>query len=273
METGGEIPPLAFGTWQIPDGDPVIECVGWALEAGYRHIDTAQRYANETGVGEAIAQSGLPREQVFVTTKFDPMAGDPVEQAERSLERLGVERIDLYLVHWPLDEPLRAWPGMVRAKERGLARSIGVSNFSADELADVCAGTDDPPIVNQVQLSPFEYRRALLEACARLAVMPAAWSPLTRGAELEHPVVGEIARACGRTPAQALLRWGLQRGLIVIPKSANRERIRENAAIFDFSLSAEQMASLDALDRTGGTGRAQERRSVLGRLVARARRG
>jgi 2,5-diketo-D-gluconate reductase A len=266
-----EIPSLAFGTWQIPDGRPTAECVGWAFEAGYRHIDTAQRYANEDGVGAALAESGIPRDEVFITTKFDPAFADPVEEAERSLEQLGTGYIDLYLVHWPPGEPLRHWPGMVRAKERGLARAIGVSNYGARELEAVCASTDDPPVINQVQLSPFQYRRALLDACRRLNVAVAAYSPLTRGRRLDHRVVGEIARRHDRSAAQVLLRWGVQHGWIVIPKSAHRERIRENAEIFDFSLGAEEMTALGALDRTGGTDRAVDRQSILRRLVSRLR--
>ena len=273
MASGVDIPPLAFGTWQIPDGEPVANCVGWALETGYRHVDTAQRYANEGGVGTALAASATPRDEIFVTTKFDPACADPVAEAERSLERLGLDHIDLYLVHWPAGDPLRHWPGMVRAKERGLTRAVGVSNYSADELKAVCSSTAGPPAVNQIQLSPFHHRRGLLDACARHGVAPAAWSPLTRGEDLGHPAVVDVARGAGRTPAQVLLRWGIQHDLIVIPKSSNRERIRENSEIFDFSLSDDQMTALDALDRTGGTDRARERQSLLRRLAARARPG
>jgi len=266
---GTEIPPLAFGTWQIPDGAPAIECVGWALDAGYRHIDTAQRYANEAGVGRAIAAGGIPREEVFVTTKFDPAFADPVQEAERSLEQLGTGHIDLYLVHWPLGKPARHWPRMVEARERGLARMIGVSNYSAAELEEVCSPAGHRPAVNQISLSPFHYRRALLAACERLGVAVAAHSPLTHGRMLGDPAVAEIARARGVSTAQVLLRWGIQRGAIVVPKSAHRERIRENARIFDFALSDDQMRRLDALDRTGGTDRAVDRSSLLRRIVSR----
>ena len=266
-----EIPRLAFGTWKIPEGEPAAECVGWALEAGYRHVDTAQRYANENGVGMALARSDIPREKVFVTTKCDPAFADPVAEAERSLERLGTGWIDLYLVHWPQGEPLRHWPGMVRAKERGLARAIGVSNYGAGELESLCASTDEPPAVNQVEINPFRYRRALIDACARLGVTAAAWGPLTHGRDLGHPDVAEVAAASGRTPAQVLLRWGIQHGLVVVTKSESRERIAENARIFDFELSVVQMATLDALDTTGGTDRAVERRSLLRRAVSRLR--
>src|ERR1044072_2608219 len=154
---------LAFGTWQILDGPPAAEAVGWALEAGYRHVDTAQRYENESGLGGAIAEGSTPREELFVTTKSAPALDDPVAEAERSLERLGTGHIDLYLVHWPMGDPLRHWAGIGCAQERGVARAIGVSNYGAGELEAVCASTDEPPAVNQVQFSPFQYRRALLE--------------------------------------------------------------------------------------------------------------
>ena len=268
---GTEIPALAFGTWQIPDGAPTVVCVGWALEAGYRHIDTAQRYANEAGVGRAIAASGIPREEVFITTKFDPAFADPVEEAERSLEQLGAGHIDLYLVHWPLGEPARHWPRMLEARERGLVRMVGVSNYSAAELEEVCGRTGHRPAVNQISLSPFQYRRALLAACGRLGVGVAAHSPLTHGRMLGDPAVAELARDRGLSPAQVLLRWGIQRGAIVIPKSAHRDRVRENARIFDFELSEDEMHRLDALDRTGGTDRAVDRDSPLRRIVNRLR--
>lgn len=255
---GVELPVLGFGTWLIPDGDETQRAVETALQAGYRHLDTAQGYGNEASVGRALAAGGLAPDEVFLTTKFNPRLGDPVAAAERSLERLGVDRLDLYLVHNPQGGPTRAWPGMQRALERGLTRAIGVSNFDAGELMAVCDAADSPPAVNQIQLSPFEHRRALLERCESRGVVVEAWSPLTHGRELAHPAVGEVARATGRTPAQVLLRWGIQHEAVVIPKSTNPEHIAENARIFDFRLSDEQMATLDALDRTGGTDRAVE---------------
>jgi len=207
-----ELPALGFGTWLLPDGEPTHRAVGWALEAGYRHIDTAQGYGNEASVGRALIDSGVEREKVFITTKFNPGARDAEEEAKRSLDRLGVERLDLYLVHWPQGGARRAWPGMERALERGLSRAIGVSNFDARELADVCAAARHRPAVNQVQLSPFAHRRALIAACDRLGVALEAYSPLTHGEDLEHPVVSEVAGRAGRTSAQVLLRWGIQRG-------------------------------------------------------------
>ena len=273
-----DLPALGFGTWLIPDGDPVRMAVGAALEAGYRHIDTAQGYGNEAGVGRALADSGLARDDVFITTKFNPGARDAEEEAKRSLERLGVERVDLYLVHWPLGGPTRAWPGMERALEAGLTRAVGVSNFDANELDTVSKGTRTPPVVNQIQLTPFHHRRALVDACASHGVAVEAYSPLTRGEDLGHPVVRDLAGRYQRTPAQVLLRWGIQRGFVVIPKSVTPERIAGNARIFDFALDEDAMAALDALDRTGGTWRAREdkwwtlRARVASRLSGLGRR-
>jgi diketogulonate reductase-like aldo/keto reductase len=234
--------------------------VRWALEAGYRHIDTAQAYGNETSVGRALRDSGLPREDVFVTTKFHPGRKDPEAEAQRSLERLGVDSVDLYIIHWPAGGPTWAWDGMQGARERGYARSIGVSNFSVAELDELLAVAATQPAVNQVQFSPFEYRRALLEACERRQVAVEAYSPLGTGRHLGDRTVAEIADRLGRTPAQVLIRWCLQRDLVVLPKSTHRERIEENAQVFDFTLPDDAMAALDTLDGTAGTDLALERK-------------
>jgi diketogulonate reductase-like aldo/keto reductase len=259
LADGTEIPLLGLGVWQAPNGPECENAVRWALELGYRHIDTAQAYDNEESVGRALRDSGVPREDVFITTKFYPGHEDPDAEAQRSLERLGVEQVDLYIIHWPQGGPTWAWPGMERAKASGAARSIGVSNFSASELAELMSVADTPPVVNQVQFSPFKYRRKLLEACEESGVTLEAYSPLGTGRHLSDPRVREIAERVGRTPAQVLVRWCLQRDLVVIPKSTHRERIDENARVFDFTLSAENMAALDALDETGGTDGAHER--------------
>jgi diketogulonate reductase-like aldo/keto reductase len=258
LADGNEIPLLGLGVWQIPEGRECEDAVRWALEAGYRHIDTAQAYGNERSVGRALRDSGVPREDVFITTKFYPGADDAGAEIERSLERLGVESVDLYIVHWPQGGPTRAWDGMQRAHERGHARSIGVSNYSAAELDELLAVADTPPVVNQVQFSPFEYRRRLLEACEQRGVVVEAYSPLGTGRHLGDATVSGIAERLGRTPAQVLIRWCLQRDLVVLPKSTHRERIEQNAQVFDFALSAQDMAALDALDGTGGTDRARE---------------
>jgi diketogulonate reductase-like aldo/keto reductase len=260
LADGNEIPLLGLGVWQVPDGPECEDAVRWALEAGYRHIDTAQAYGNERSVGRAIRDSGVPREDVFITTKFHPGRKDPAAEAQRSLERLGVDTLDLYIIHWPQGGPTWAWEGMQRAREEGYARSIGVSNFSVDDIDAVLAVADAPPTVNQVQFSPFEYRRRLLDACEQRGVAIEAYSPLGTGRHLDDEVVGRIAQRLGRTPAQVLVRWSIQYELIVLPKSTHRERIEENAQIFDFSLSDEDMAALDALDQTGATDAARESR-------------
>jgi diketogulonate reductase-like aldo/keto reductase len=260
LRDGNELPLLGLGVWQVRSGRETENAVRWALELGYRHIDTAQAYGNEESVGKALRDSGLPRDEVFIATKFYPGSKDPEVEAEQSLRRLGIDQVDLYLVHWPRGGPTWAWPGMERANERGLARSIGVSNFDADELDNVLAEARVPPVVNQVQFSPFKYRRVLLEACAQRDVVLEAYSPLTTGRNLGDDRLAQIAERNGRTPAQVVLRWAVQRGIPVIPKSTRRERIKENAQIFDFILSDADMQALDALDETGGTGRALERK-------------
>lgn len=253
LADGKRIPRLGLGVWQIPNGTECVRAVRWALELGYRHIDTAQIYGNEESVGRALRESGLPRDQVFVTTKFNPQRNDPAAEAEHSLRRLGVDYVDLYIVHWPQGGATWAWPGMERARQLGYARSIGVSNFGVDELEQVMAVATIAPVVDQVQFSPFEYRRALLDACLQRNVAVEAYSPLGTGRYLSSEAVQRIAASAGRTPAQVLLRWGLQHDLIVLAKSTHRERIEENAQIFDFTLSGQDVAALEALDRTGGT--------------------
>lgn len=259
LADGNELPLLGLGVWQVPDGPACENAVRYALDLGYRHIDTAQAYGNEESVGRALRDSGVPREDVFITTKFHPGGKDPVADAADSLRKLGVDQVDLYLVHWPKGGPLRAWPGMQRAQERGLTRSIGVSNFSAADLDKVTAAGGAAPVANQVQFSAVEYRRGLLEACRRHDIVLEAYSPLGTGKHLKNKTVAEIAGRAGRTPAQVLLRWCLQHGAPIIPKSTHRERIEENAQVFDFTLSGEDMAALDGLDSTRGTDRARER--------------
>jgi diketogulonate reductase-like aldo/keto reductase len=254
-----EIPLLGLGIWQVRNGPECENAVRWALELGYRHLDTAQAYGNEQSVGRALRDSGVPREEVFITTKFYPAREDAEAEAQRSLERLGVDQVDLYIIHWPQGGPTWAWPGMERAHERGYARSIGVSNYSVSELDELMSVAQTPPVVNQVQFSPFTYRRKLLEACEERKVTLEAYSPLGTGRYLSDERVRQIAERVGRTPAQVLLRWCLQRDLVVITKSTHRDRIEENAQIFDLRLSDEDMAALDALDETGGTERALER--------------
>lgn len=259
LADGTSIPLLGLGVWQVPNGPECVDAVSAALELGYRHVDTAQAYENEESVGEGIRRSGVPREEVYITTKFFPRQGrDPVVEAARSCERLGVDAVDLYLVHWPQGGPTWMWPGMERARELGHARSIGVSNYGVAELDELSAEASVQPVVDQIRFNPFDDRRRLLEHAGERGIAIEAYSPLGTGRHLGDPTVGAIAERLGRTPAQVLIRWCLQRGTIVLPKSTHRERIEENAQVFDFELSDQDMAELDALDQTGGAAAALE---------------
>jgi diketogulonate reductase-like aldo/keto reductase len=260
LSDGNEMPVLGLGGWQVPDGPECENAVRWALELGYRHIDTAQAYGNEGSVGRALKDSGVPRQEVFITTKFQPRRSDPKAEIQRSLERLGVDQVDLYIIHWPAQGATRAWPGMVRSQESGYARSIGVSNYNATQIEELLAHTDRPPVVNQVQFSAFEFRRELLDTCTSHQIALVSYSSLGTGRHLADPTVQEIAGRHSRTPAQVLLRWCLQHETIIIPKSTHRERIEENAKLFDFELTDDEMSALDALDRTHGTAEARERK-------------
>ena len=257
LADGNVMPLLGLGVWQVDDGREGVDAVRSALELGYRHVDTAQAYGNEQSVGEGLRESGVPREEVFVTTKFFPRRDDPAAELEGSLRRLGLDYVDLYIIHWPAGGPLWAWPGMERARELGHTRSIGVSNFDVGEIDAVIAHAEQRPVVNQVQFNPFAYRRRLLEACRAKGITLEAYSPFGTGRHLDDPTVAAVAVAHGRTPAQVLLRWGIQHGVPQIPKSTHRERIAENAQIFDFELTDAEMRALDGLDETGGTEQAR----------------
>ena len=260
LADGNQMPMLGLGVWQVPNGAECVNAVRWALDEGYRHIDTAQAYGNEESVGKALRGSGVPRDEVFITTKFYPGHKDPVAEAQRSLTRLGVDQVNLYLVHWPQGGATWAWPGMERARELGYARSVGVSNFSVNQLDEVIAAGTIQPAVNQVQFSAPAYRRGLLDACRQRGVALEAYSPLGTGRHLSNETVMRVAKRVGRAPAQVLLRWCVQREVPVITKSTNHERIGENAQIYDFALSSEDLVELDALDQTNGTDVALERK-------------
>ena len=270
LADGTELPMLGLGVWQVPNGPECVNAVRSALELGYRHIDTAQAYGNEQSVGQGLRESGVPREEVFITTKFYPARKDPAAEAERSLARLDVDHVDLYIIHWPQGGPTWAWPGMERARELGYTRSIGVSNFDVGELRQVMGVASVPPAVDQIQFSPFEYRRGLLEACEEAGVALEAYSPLGTGRHLSDDTVTRVADRVGRTPAQVLLCWCLQHEIPVIPKSTHRERIEENARLFDFSLSEEDMEALDAL-RLGRQSFASDHAPVLVSVMRNAR--
>ena len=255
---GVRMPVLGLGVWQIPDGSEAQQAVEWGLEAGYRHVDTASLYKNERSVGAALKHSGVAREQVFVTTKLMPARLDVPRELELSLERLGLDYVDQYLIHWPMPAVVsRQWRALESLHEAGLARSIGVSNFGVRRLQSLVRRAAHVPAVDQVQLSPFHYRRRLVDTCREQGIVPVAYSPLERGKELAHPTVVALAARMERTPAQVMLRWAVQRDAVVIPKSTHEERIRSNAQIFDFELDADAMQTLDGLDQTGGTGRAR----------------
>jgi diketogulonate reductase-like aldo/keto reductase len=258
LADGHEIPTLALGVWQTPEGTQTKDAVRWALELGYRHVDTAQGYGNEQSVGEGFRQSGLDRDDVFITTKFHPGSRDPVREIEASLQRLRLEYVDLYLVHWPQGGATWAWPGMERAQGLGYARSIGVSNFDVNELEQVFAIASSPPVANQINLNPFSYRSQLVEENRRRNLATEAYSPLGTGRHLNNPRVEVIADRVGRSASQVLIRWGLQHHFVVLPKSAHRERIAENAGALDFSLSDAEMLELDELDGGSRPGAALE---------------
>jgi diketogulonate reductase-like aldo/keto reductase len=257
---GGEaIPQLGFGVFQIPPGDATRAAVAAALDVGYRHVDTAAVYRNESDVGAAIRASGLPSGSVWVTTKLanaDQGTATARRAFEASLERLGFDAVDLYLLHWPHERRLESWRVLEELHAEGLARSIGVSNFLVRHLDELLANASIPPAVNQIELSPFLHstREDILRRCAEEGIAVEAYSPLTKGRRLHDATVGAVAAEVGRTPAQVLIRWSLQKGFVVLPRSSSSARIAENAAVFDFSLGDGQMARLDALDEGLTTG-------------------
>ena len=258
LSDGHELPMLGLGVWQTPPGPICVDAVRAAVDAGYRHIDTAQGYENEESVGIGLRESGVPRDEVYVTTKFFPTREDPFAELETSLELLGLDQVDLYLVHWPAGGAVWAWPAMERAREQGLTKSIGISNFDTTEIGELLRIAAAPPVVNQVQFNPFAYRKALLEMCEENGIVLEAYSSLGTGNHLDDPVVAQVAERVGRTPAQVLLRWAIELGVPVLPKSTHQARIVENAQLFDFALSEDDMRELAALDRTGGTAAASE---------------
>ena len=254
LHDGIEIPQLGFGVFQVPP-EETQSVVEQALEAGYRHIDTAAAYRNEEGVGRALAASGLPREEVFVTTKlWNAQQGfdSTIAAFEASLERLGLDHVDLYLIHWPVpseDRFVDTWRAFERIHEEEGARTIGVSNFRIEDLERLAADTVTRPAVNQIELHPRHQQAELRAWHERHDIATEAWSPLAQGELLDEPVIAEIAERHGKTPAQAILRWHLQLGNVVIPKSVTPERIRENIEIFDFELGDAEMAEFERLDR------------------------
>lgn len=251
LNHGGELPMVGSGTWQL-DEATAERAVATALQAGYRGVDTAAGYGNERGVGRAVRTSGLPREEVFVTTKVVDREGyrHTVDSCRASLERLDLEWIDLYLIHWPFDAvAAETWRALEDLLEEGLVRAIGVSNYSAARLERLTATARVVPAVNQVELHPFLAQNDLRRYCADRGIAVQSWSPLMQGGELlRNPVVERIAAAHGKSAAQVVLRWHVQHGLCVIPRSTSAAHIRANADLFGFELGADEMRRLDGLN-------------------------
>ncbi|RFU20102.1 aldo/keto reductase [Geodermatophilus marinus] len=260
LNNGVEIPQLGFGVYQVPPED-TAEAVGAALEIGYRHIDTAEMYGNEKGVGEAIARSGIDRGEVFVTSKLNNgfhRRADALRAFDQTLADLGTDHLDLFLVHWPLPtidvDYVETWKAMEEIYASGRCRAIGVSNFQPHHLRRLFAETEVRPAVNQIEVHPYLANDEARTFGAEHEIVTEAWSPIAQGKVLDDPAITEVARAVGRTPAQVVLRWHVQRGDVVFPKSVTRSRMEENFALFDFELDEGQMATLTALDRGERTG-------------------
>ncbi len=261
LNDGHSIPQLGFGVFQVPPPETEATVLA-AIDAGYRHIDTAQMYGNEAGVGAAVRTSGLGRDDVYITSKLNNgfhRPDDARRSFDRSLEALGMEYVDLFLIHWPLPtlydgDFVSTWQTLIEFRNEGRARSIGVSNFHPDHLARLRAETDVIPAVNQIEVHPQLTNEAARAASLAQGTLVEAWSPIGRGRILDDPDLLAIAARAGRTVAQTILRWHLQRGDIIFPKSMHPERMRENIAIFDFTLSDDDMAAISAFDR-GEAGR------------------
>jgi 2,5-diketo-D-gluconate reductase A len=256
LNDGHTIPQLGFGVFQIPPGH-TVDAVTEALEVGYRHIDTAEMYGNEREVGEAVRQSGLDRGEVFVTSKLNNSFHRPDDARrafERTLSELGFDYVDLFLIHWPLPtlydgDFVSTWRTLEEFRDDGRSRSIGVSNFQVEHLERLAAETDAAPAVNQIELHPYFQNEEVRGYDAEHGIATEAWSPIAQGECLDDHAIEKIAGRHGRTPAQVVLHWHIQRGNIVFPKSATPERIRENFEVFDFELDAGDVEAIEALDR------------------------
>ena len=260
LRNGVEIPVIGFGTWQTPDGDVAESSVRTAIEAGYRHIDTASEYHNETSVGRGIRSSGIPREQLFITTKLwnaDHGYESTLKAFDLSMKRLGLDYCDLYLIHWPNPVMFRdcwqqknaeSWKAMEKLLEEGRIRAIGISNFLPHHIDALFKTANIMPAVEQMKLNPTLLQKEVQEYCEKLGMVVEAYSPLGTGKVLSLPEISEIAAAHSKSTAQVCVRWSLQKGFLPLPKSVTPERIRSNAEVFDFELSDAEMARLDALD-------------------------
>ena len=260
LARGLPMPVIGLGVWQAADGEEVKQAIAWALQTGYRLIDTAKIYGNEEGVGSAITEASVSREDIFLTTKLwntDQGYESALHAIDQSLARLKQEYVDLYLVHWPSEDKntrQESWKAMEEIRAAGKAKAVGVSNYTIEHLEEMKNYTNIMPEVNQVEFHPFKYDARLLNYCREHNIVLEAYSPLARGLKLHDPRIGAIAGKYGKTNAQVLIRWSLQHGCVVIPKSVHKERIQENLDVFDFELALEDMDALDALN---------ENRSVL----------
>ena len=259
MNEGRSIPVIGFGVWQVPD-DVVVDATLKALEVGYRHIDTAYLYLNERGVGEALRRSGLDRDDIFVTTKVwntDHGYDETLRAFDKSTGLLGIDEVDLYLIHWPTparDIYLDSWRALIRLREEGRARSIGVSNFHEAHLRKIIDETGVIPAINQIELHPWLPQAHMRDIDARLGIKTEAWSPLGSGRLIDDPVIAEVAAKHGKSPAQVMVRWSIQLGNIVLPKSVTPERIEQNIDVFDFVLDDADMAAIATLESGRRTG-------------------
>lgn len=252
LNNGVGIPAIGLGVFQAEPGDETRDAVSHALEMGYRHVDTARVYRNERSVGEALRESGVPRAEVFVTTKLwnrDQGFEQALAACDASLNRLGLDYVDLYLIHWPVEElRVESWRALERLYDEGKCRAIGVSNYTVRHLEELFGECEVVPAVNQVEFSPFTYQAELLDYCRGHGIQLEAYSPLTKGLKLDDPYLKEIASSYDRTPAQLLLRWCLELQVVTIPKSVTPARIEENARVFDFEITAGDMHGLNSLD-------------------------
>jgi methylglyoxal/glyoxal reductase len=252
LNNGVEIPRLGLGVYQTPIGETTLRAVKYALKIGYRHIDTAWLYGNEGDVGRAVLESGIPRDEVFITTKLwnnDQGYDSTLMACERSLRRLGLSHVDLYLIHWPVDGMGKdTWKAMIQLLRAGKAKAIGVSNYDIFQVKEISQNFDVSPSVNQVEFHPFLYQEGLLRFCTDNSIQLEAYSPLTRGSKLNHPVLRKLEKKYSKASAQILIRWSLQHELVVIPKSIHENRIKENSQVFDFQLEEEDMKLLNSLN-------------------------
>jgi len=256
LNDGNAIPQLGFGVWQVPD-DEVTKAVAEAIRAGYRHIDTAQGYDNEAGVGRAIREADIDREQLFITSKIrtKSMGADTRKGIEESLEALGLDYLDMFLIHWPIpahNNYVETWKAFIKARDEGLVRTIGVSNFLPEYLGRIIDETGVAPAINQLETHPYYQQRDVRQFHFQNRIQMESYSPLGGGEVLEDPVIAEIARKYGKTPAQVIIRWHLQEGLVAIPKSTHPERIRDNIDVFGFELDEEDMGRIQGLDKPDG---------------------